>query len=126
MERLGREGPLMGSQAHLSVKQRVDQMIISAKQQFDCSLSINQSNRSAEQAQQFHICHMFLHNFFKHLRPKHLAADRRTINWVHLRDPSVNWALIPEPEKLFLYTKKPQASAEGGWPRSLDRRARAG
>jgi hypothetical protein len=51
-----------------SVKQRVDQMILGAKQQFGCSIVINQSNRSAEQAQQFHICHMFLHNFFKYSR----------------------------------------------------------
>jgi hypothetical protein len=88
-----------------SVKQRVDQMILGAKQQFGCSIVINQSNRSAEQAQQFHICHMFLHNFFKHLKPKYLAADGRTIDWIHLSDATVDWALIPRPESLFLYTK---------------------
>src|SRR6266705_2739504 len=94
------KGLSMVTHAHLSVKQRVDQMILRARQQFACSLSINQSNRSAEQAQQFHICHMFLHNFFNHLKPKYLAADGRTIDWLHLSDPTVNWALMPHPEKL--------------------------
>lgn len=90
---------------HLTVKQRVEQMIAGARREFSCSLSINQSHRSAEQAQQFHVCHMFLHNFFKHLTPKHVAADGRTIDWLHLSDPNVKWVLIPQPENFFLYAK---------------------
>jgi hypothetical protein len=94
----------MNGTATLSVKQRVETMISSAKERFGCSLTINQSNRSAEQAQQFHVCHMFLHNFFKNIRPKHLAANGRTIAWEHLSDPTLNWALIPNPEGVFLLT----------------------
>jgi hypothetical protein len=95
----------MADYAHLSVKQRVEQMIADAQQQFACRLSINQSNRSAEQAQQFHVCHMFLHNFFKHLKPKHLSTDGRTIDWIHLSDAAVNWDLISQPEK-YSYIRK--------------------
>jgi hypothetical protein len=98
----------MANHSHLSVKQRVDQMIAGAQAQYGCRLVINQSNRSAEQAQQFHICHMFLHNFFKHIKPKHLSADGRTIDWLHLSDPTVTWDLIPQPEKMFLHTKTRQ------------------
>jgi hypothetical protein len=96
----------MNGPATLSVKQRVETMISSAKQRFGCSLTINQSNRSAEQAQQFHVCHMFLHNFFKNIRPKNLAGNGRTIDWQHLSDPTLNWALIANPESLFLFTKQ--------------------
>ena len=93
---------------HLSVKQRVDQMIAGAKARYGCHLAINQSHRTAEQAQQFHICHMFLHNFFKHLKPKHVSADGRTIDWNRLSDPTVTWDIIPRPEQDFLRTKNHQ------------------
>src|ERR1035441_1332403 len=80
---------------HLSVEASVQSMIQDAQQQYSCSLRLNQSNRSAKQAQQFHVCHMFLHNFFKHLKPKpvNLAADGKTIAWRHLSSPTVKWDL---------------------------------
>lgn len=95
----------MADLSHLSVKERVDQMIAGARARFGCIVSINQSKRSAEQAQQFHVCHMFLHNFFKKLKPKFVAGDGRTIQWEHLSDPGIAWALIPNPEQSFLFTK---------------------
>jgi hypothetical protein len=91
--------------SHLSVTDRVHRMIADAKTQFGCDLRINQSNRTAVQAQQFHICHMFLYNFFKHLKPKHVAQNGKTIDWTRLSDPNVVWALIPLPEQVFLSTK---------------------
>jgi hypothetical protein len=100
-----REGGIMLSH---HVGDRVQRMINDARTQFGCTMSINQSTRTAEQAQQFHVCHMFLHNFFRHLKPKHVAADGRTIDWLHLSDPAVTWALIPRPELSFLLTKSNQ------------------
>ena len=67
--------------AHLGVRQRVEHLIRDARNQYHCCLAINQSHRTAEQAQEFHICHMFLHNFFAHIKPRQLAADGRTIGW---------------------------------------------
>jgi hypothetical protein len=89
--------------ATLTVSQRVDRLIIATKERYGVTLSRNQLERSPEQAQKFHICHMFLHNFFPHARPKHLAPDKRTISWDHLQNPNVKWLLI-EPSE-FLRTK---------------------
>src|SRR5262245_12466606 len=91
--------------AHTSVEQRVRQMMASARLHFGCSMILNQSDRTEEQAQQFHICHMFLHNFFKSRRPEHVAPNGRTIKWEYLADPRIEWALIKNPEKDFLYGK---------------------
>jgi hypothetical protein len=79
-----------------SVEQRVTRLIAHANSKYKCKLKLNQSDRNPEQAQQFHICHMFLHNMFKNLRPKNLAADKRTISWAHLSDPKIKWVLIKD------------------------------
>jgi hypothetical protein len=94
--------------ATLTISQRVDQLIKATKQRYGVTLSRNQLTRTPEQAQQFHICHMFLHNFFAHARPKHLAADKRTIGWDHLQNPNVKWLLIDSSE--FLRTKAGSAA----------------
>ena len=96
----------MNGPATLSLKQRVETMIVGARERFGCSVTINQSDRTALQAQQFHVCHMFLYNYFKSLRPRYLAANGKTIDWAHFSDPTLNWALIPNPEELFLFTKQ--------------------
>src|SRR5262249_27563773 len=57
------------------------------------------------QAQQFHVCHMFLYNYYEHLRPKYLTAGGKTIDWAHISDPTLKWTLIPDPESTFLFTK---------------------
>jgi hypothetical protein len=92
---------------HLSVEASVQSMIQDAQQQYSCLLRLNQSNRSAKQAQQFHVCHMYLHNFFKYLKPKpaNLAADGKTIAWRHLSSPTVKWDLVDHPEADFLKTR---------------------
>ena len=78
-------------------------MMHDAASQYSAHVEINQSNRTAEQAQQFHVCHMFLYNYYKHLLPKY--RDRRTISWAHISDPVVRWALIDEGKSAFLRTK---------------------
>ena len=87
----------------LSVKDRVERLAADVHKNYNCTLTINQSTRSPKQAQQFHVCHMFLHNMFKLLRPKHVSEDGRTIAWAHIADASVTWALIDDPET-FLRT----------------------
>jgi hypothetical protein len=94
--------------ATLTVSQRVDRLINVTKKRYGVTLSRNQLERTPEQAQKFHICHMFLHNFFPHARPKHLAADKRTINWDHLQNPNVKWLLMGSLE--FLRTKSGTAA----------------
>jgi hypothetical protein len=92
----------------LTVSQRVDRLINVTKTRYGVTLSRNQLDRTPEQAQKFHICHMFLHNFFPHARPKHLAADKRTISWDHLQNPNLKWLLIDPSE--FLRTKSGTAA----------------
>jgi hypothetical protein len=94
----GATSPINGS-----VEQRVGRLIADASSKHKCKLTLNQSDRSREQAQQFHVCHMFLYNMFKHLRPKNLAADMRTISWEHLSDPKIEWVLISD-RSYFLRT----------------------
>jgi hypothetical protein len=99
----------------LTVEERVRVMARAANDRYKCTVTINQSNRSPEQAQQFHVCHMFLHNMFKKLRPKHIAKDGRTIDWDHLSKPEIAWALITNRGQ-FLRTKSgdPAALDAGG------------
>src|SRR5262245_65445841 len=70
----------MNGPATLSLKQRVETMIVSARDRFGCSVTINQSDRTALQAQQFHVCHMFLYNYFKNLRQRYLAVNGKTVD----------------------------------------------
>src|SRR5215469_4298862 len=84
----------------------VQPMIRDACTRFCANIQINQSNRSAEQAQEFHVCHMFLHNFYKHLLPRFCAQGARTIDWTHLSDPSVKWALIDGHKSKFLLNRQ--------------------
>jgi hypothetical protein len=93
------------------------------------SVLINQSTRTAPQAQAFHVCHMFLHNFFAHLRPRFVEPGARTIAWSHLSDPAVSWALIDDQKSKFLMTRdgrpaKLVASSTGpAWQIAPDRKA---
>jgi hypothetical protein len=83
----------------------VNPMIKDATIRYCANIQINQSNRSAEQAQEFHICHMFLHNYYKSRRPQFCVPGGKTIAWSHLSDPSVKWALIDGHKSEFLLTK---------------------
>jgi len=83
----------------------VDRMLRDAADRYKAHVGINQSNRSASQAQEFHICHMFLHNYFRSRRPEHCVAGGRTISWAHLSDPMVKWKLIDAFKSKFLRTR---------------------
>jgi hypothetical protein len=83
----------------------VNPMIRDAAIRYCANIQINQSNRSPEQAQEFHICHMFLHNFYKGRRPQFCVPGGKTIAWSHLSDPSVKWVLIDVHKSTFLLTK---------------------
>jgi hypothetical protein len=83
----------------------VQPMIRAAALRYCANIKINQSNRSAEQAQEFHVCHMFLHNFYKHCQPQFCKPGTRTIAWSHLSDPTVKWVLIDSLKSKFLVTK---------------------
>jgi hypothetical protein len=100
----------------LDVPHRVHLLIEDVRTHYGVHLRINQSHRTREQAQEFHICHMFLHNFFNHLRPKHVGADGRTIDWKHLSDSKVQWSEIKDPTQ-FLRTKAghPVKKGSQGW-----------
>jgi len=93
-----------------------------------CSLRQNQVSRDRNLAQAFHICHMYLHNYFRHQRPKHLAADGRTISWEHLSNPNVTWILIDSWKTNVLVTKdrRPGRVVRAGnsaqWAEPLDQR----
>ena len=113
------EGPLVTplnrpAIATLTVTERAELLIADAKQKFSCTMTLNQSKRTAEQAQQFHICHMFLYNMFKHLKPTHPAMDGRTISWEHLSDASVTWALITNPGEFLRTAAGEPAVREAG------------
>lgn len=92
--------------AHLTVHQRVTTLIDDVKQRYGVVIRINQSHRTALQAQEFHVCHMFVHNFFYPKRkPRHVdPVTGRTIDWGHFSDPGLRWALIGDPGK-FLRTR---------------------
>lgn len=74
----------------------VDDLIKDAKSKYETTVVINQSKRSPEQAQRFHVCHMFLYNMFKHLKPKHTDKGKKTISWEHMSDPDREWVLIAD------------------------------
>jgi hypothetical protein len=85
-----------------SIKDHVATMIEEAENQYHCVVSVNQTQRTPEQAQTFHVLHMFLHNYFPRLRPKYLGKDGRTISWLHLKDPTITWKLIDGMKSQFL------------------------
>lgn len=84
-------------------KTLVRPMIDLAVTTFHTPVRINQSNRSAQQAQEFHVCHMFLYNYYKHLLPK--CCTGRTISWTHLSNAAVGWTLIDKNKGTFLRTR---------------------
>lgn len=86
----------------------VQPMIRDAAKRYCAIVRINQSNRDPKQAQQFHVCHMFVHNYFKHQRPKYHSG--KTISWSHFSDPSVRWALVDDDKFKFLRTKHGRAT----------------
>src|SRR6185437_14412100 len=93
------------SKLDVSIKDNVATMIEEAQKQYHCIVSVNQTMRTPEQAQTFHILHMFLHNYFPRLRPRFAAKDGRTISWLHLKDPTVKWKLIDDLKSQFLRTE---------------------
>jgi hypothetical protein len=100
----------MLQQLDSSIRDHVAQMIDAASTQYHCVIRVNQTQRTPEQAQTFHILHMYLHNFFPHLRPRFLALDKRTISWDHLSDPGVQWVLIDNQKSQFLKTAQGSAA----------------
>lgn len=81
----------------------VKPMIRDAAIRYCANVSINQSNRLPKEAQQFHICHMFLHNYYKHYLPRYHTG--KTITWQHISDPGVKWALIDDVKTEILRTR---------------------
>jgi hypothetical protein len=81
-------------------------------------VGINQSNRTAAQAQTFHVCHMFLYNYFVQIRPKFCESGGRTIAWSHFSDPTVQWVLMDDQKGQFLVTKdgRPARLVSGSSP----------
>jgi hypothetical protein len=79
-------------------------MIEDANTLYRCLIRVNQTQRTPEQAQSFHVLHMFLHNYFPHLKPRVVAEDGRTISWDHLKDPNIKWVLIDDLKLQFLRT----------------------
>jgi len=93
----------------LSVEQRVDVLIVDAKKRYGIALRKNQAARTPQQAQEFHVCHMYLYNKFKNLLPKHPEPGGRTISWEHLSDANFSdWR--PADSLQFLVTKNGTAA----------------
>ncbi len=103
MSKTAETDPLV-NQLDPSIKDNVAKMIDDAEEQYDVTVRVNQTQRTKEQAQTFHVLHMFLRNRFKNLRPKVVADDGRTISWAHLSDADVKWALIDDLKAEFLLT----------------------
>jgi hypothetical protein len=107
------------AQLAASIRQHVADMIDAAFKQYHLQLHLNQTKRDAAQAQTFHVLHMFLHNYFKNQRPRHLAKDGRTIAWEHLSDARVKWALIDHLKTQFIRTANDQPAmlnmSRDGW-----------
>src|SRR5262245_7691258 len=119
--------PALG-QLDLSIRQNVTKMIQDAYSQYHRVIKVNQTLRTPEQAQTFHVLHMFLKNFFASRTPKFVETGKRTISWDHLKDPAVTWQLIDGWKKKCLLTATGtpavlQANATGGpaWVTEPDR-----
>jgi hypothetical protein len=87
-----------------SIQTNVANMIDGAKTRYQVIIRVNQTQRTPQQAQAFHVLHMYLHNYFPHLRPKTTASDGRTISWDHLNLPTITWLLIDDIKSQFLRT----------------------
>jgi hypothetical protein len=85
-----------------SIKANVANMIDGASTRYHVHIRPNQTKRPPWQAQTFHVLHMYLHNYFPHLRPRVVAADGRTIRWDHFKDPTIRWLLIDDIKSQFL------------------------
>jgi len=88
-----------------SIRDNVAKMIEEANTRYRVLVRVNQTQRTREQAQSFHVLHMYLYNYFPHLKPKIVAADGRTISWDHMKDPNIKWVLIDDRKSDFLRTK---------------------
>jgi hypothetical protein len=86
---------------------RIQALQEDALKRHGCALRQNQVTRDRNLAQAYHVCHMNLHNFFNHQRPKpqNLASDHRTISWSRLSDPNLTWGLIDGWKTNVLVTK---------------------
>jgi hypothetical protein len=103
------DDPLI-SQLDPSIRDHVAKMMEDAKSKYKCVMRINQTKRTREQAQTFHVLHMYLYNYFPNRKPKFVAADGRTILWDHLADPGISWELIDDSKGAFLRTAKGTAA----------------
>ena len=106
--------------SQLPLKNRVTALIADAQSTFGVTISINQANRQPEQAQSFHVCHMFLYNFFPNRRPVHCEGKLRTIAWDHLSDAEVVWAGIDHIKSQLLVTREGSAVMLAGRERLGD------
>ena len=72
------------------LKRRIEDLKADAKIKYNVKVVVNQDERKAKQAQEFHVCYMFLHNHTK-WKPRYPSEDGRTIAWAHLSKPSLDW-----------------------------------
>jgi hypothetical protein len=96
------------------IKPLVDAMRADALKRYGVPVTENQMTRGARQAQAFHICHMFLYNYFKHQKPTTCTPGHRTIAWDHLSAPSTKWALIDDTKGDYLLTANGQPARMNG------------
>jgi len=88
----------------MTIMTTVNRMLQDVSQKYQTQVGINQSNRTGDQAQQFHVCHMYLYNYFHSRCPKYCDAGKRTISWSHISDAAIKWALIDGLKSTFLRT----------------------
>jgi len=110
---------------HLKVIDRVKLLQADARARYGCVVVVNQSMRTPEQAQAFHVCHMFLYNLFwatgkRHIVPKFQADNAHTISWSHLSDPAVVWKPIRAEDLLRTAADEPVRRANGKWIPGLE------
>ena len=59
-----------------SIRDNVANMIAGAHTRYHRHIRVNQTQRTPRRARSFHVLHMYLHNYFPHLRPKFLSGGR--------------------------------------------------
>jgi hypothetical protein len=118
--------------AHMTVSDRVRQLLDDARARYGCVVVVNQSVRTPQQAQAFHVYHMFLYNLFwetgkGHIVPNFEEVKAPTISWAHLSDLGVNWALIRSEDFLRTISNQPVRRpilGESDFPRDRAGRSR--
>ncbi len=99
----------------IPIKPLVDAMRADALKRYGIPVTENQTKRDAKQAQAFHVCHMFLYNYFKHIKPTQCSPGTRTSAWAYLSAPSTKWVLIDDETKAkFLQTAGGQPARSNG------------